>query len=211
MKRLLILLLLAPIILTAQDATLLSPFPISEGKVKYEKIIEVPGATKEVLYGRTKAWALAFYNSQKDVLQLDDKEAGVIAYKGFFSQSYVSPKMYGFNVPSTFQYWETIKIFLKDGKAKIVITDISVRQKVHASTAASTYGEEIQFEKYLYNLKNPDTDAIKGIGKKKMEQYMKEDSEKRLEQMPSVDLQFKAIIASIEDFLTGKKVSDSDF
>jgi hypothetical protein len=127
MKKLLIGLFLIPAICKAQDSLLYHVFPLKDGIITYEKIIEIPGVSKDDLYNRAKSWALPFYSSQKDALQTDDKEAGLLAYKGFFSQIFFPPRVMGVKVEyDNREYWEIVKILVKDGKAKIVVSNIHV-------------------------------------------------------------------------------------
>ena len=45
----------------------------------------VDSTSKNTLFSRAKNWAISEYNSQKDALQVDDKEGGMLAYKGYFT------------------------------------------------------------------------------------------------------------------------------
>lgn len=127
MRKLLFAFLLIPAFSFGQDSLLYNIFPTKDGKVFYEKVIEVK-ASKEDLYKRAKEWALKNFNSQKDASQIDDKESGMIAYRTFFSNS--------FNGLVEWQYWEVISIYTKDGKAKITVTDIEVKTPAYGSSEA---------------------------------------------------------------------------
>ena len=63
----------------SQDVTV----PTKEGAVHYE-IIDSTAGTKEVLYGKAKAWLAKTANSAKDVIQLDDLANGKLIGKAFF-------------------------------------------------------------------------------------------------------------------------------
>src|SRR4051812_29627350 len=123
MKRLLLIILFLPSFLKAQD-TLHYAFSLKENKVYYERIIETPKQTKEILYKKVKSWGVNAFNSQKDVLQADDKESGIIAYKFFFKKPFHQPRIMGVDNVMDWQYWQVLKVFLKDEKVKIIIDDV---------------------------------------------------------------------------------------
>lgn len=126
-------LFLISIKLTAQQRTdekildtLHYAFPLKDNKVYYERIVEAPGQTKDHLYKTVKSWGVNAFNSQKDILQADDKEVGIIAYKYFFNNTFKAPKVFGVEAVADWKYWQVMKIFLKDGKAKIIIEDVTL-------------------------------------------------------------------------------------
>jgi len=49
-------------------------FPVKDGKVFYEDIVDVKGATQDQLYQRCRAWFAKSFKSANDVLQLDTKD-----------------------------------------------------------------------------------------------------------------------------------------
>lgn len=76
------------------------------GLVTITKIVEIDGQSKEDIYGKAKLWISKTYNNAQKVIQLDDKDGGVIVIKGIFEVS-----------PAYVHYTFTIKI--KDGKMKL--------------------------------------------------------------------------------------------
>jgi hypothetical protein len=74
--------------------------------VTITEVVELEGFSKDEIYTKTKLWIAQSYKSPQDVLQLDDKESGVIVIKGIFEIS-----------PAYVHYTFTIKI--KDGKMKL--------------------------------------------------------------------------------------------
>ncbi len=55
----------------------------STGKTIYTEVVPVDSTSKNELYLRAKEWFARSYNSSKSVIQIDDKEAGVISGKAF--------------------------------------------------------------------------------------------------------------------------------
>lgn len=110
----------------SQD-TLHYAFSLKDNKVYYERVIEIPGKKKENLYMITKSWGVNNFNSQKDVVQADDKEAGIIAYKFFFKKTFRAPKVLGVENSADWQFWQVMKVYIKDDKAKIIIEDVQLK------------------------------------------------------------------------------------
>lgn len=52
------------------------------GRIRLQEVAAVDGISAAELYSRAKAWAALTYKSGKDVVQLDDKEAGRLVVKG---------------------------------------------------------------------------------------------------------------------------------
>ena len=73
MKKLLILLLFIPVFAFSQDST------------KFEfGLVDSVHATKSELYTYAKSWMAKTFVSSKDVIEMDDKDAGRIIGKGYF-------------------------------------------------------------------------------------------------------------------------------
>ena len=71
MKLLLILAVLISLAANAQDDSLyLGIMPMEGGWVTYTESFEIPGASKERMYGNIKQWAVNAYKSQKATLDV---------------------------------------------------------------------------------------------------------------------------------------------
>lgn len=85
----------------------------------YTQVIEAPDKTKEQLYILLNYWYSATFNSGKAVIQLNDKDAGVIIGKGFIDE--IATHIGGMN-----QYMvhlePIIKTDIKDYKIRITYT-----------------------------------------------------------------------------------------
>lgn len=96
-----------------------SPVPIVDNKVNYTETVTVDSIKKDVLYGKAKLWFANAFKSANDVVQLDDKDNGIILGKG----TIIKNEMTGLqSVKKTWKF--TIKIQVKDGKYKAEIYDI---------------------------------------------------------------------------------------
>lgn len=159
-------------LLYSQDS-LYHIFPLKDGRITYEKVITLD--TTSQVRERVKNWALSYYRSQKDVLQID--EAGTIAYKGYFALPYRVPEA---NQVNDWQYWHTLKILIREGKAKIIVTDLSV----------SVNGATFLIENYPTTL-NPNA---KGMLKRLQEKNEKE----AMTNFTLADQRIKSLITSLE-------------
>lgn len=97
-------------------------FPTKDGKIHYEEVVEVT-ASKNNLYSNAKMWFVDTFKSADDVIQMDDKELGVIIGKGF-SDIYVDTKILGDISKTKTRAYYTIKVQLKENKYKVDIYDI---------------------------------------------------------------------------------------
>ena len=56
--------------------------PLVNGEVVYTEVIKVDSLNAKELYNRAKKWIVLNYKSANDVIQLDDKEDGILIGKG---------------------------------------------------------------------------------------------------------------------------------
>lgn len=85
--------------------------PLVDGMVVFSEIVPIEGVTADKLHARAKMAVAEMFKSAKDVIQLDDKENGVLIVKG--SNNY-DPDVY-----SNF----TLKVYVKDNKYKVDMTN----------------------------------------------------------------------------------------
>ena len=85
----------------------------------YTQVIETPGKTKEQLYILLNYWYSASFGSGKAVIQLNDKDAGVIIGKGYIES--IASHTGGMN-NYTVHLEPVIKTDIKDNKIRITYT-----------------------------------------------------------------------------------------
>jgi len=100
---------------------------------KWEKTDSI-AKTKSQLYSATKMYIAKAWTSSKDVIQNDDKEAGVILIKGRNVQSFtirlgLCPMKYIYNYSVTFK--------MKDGKYKITMDNVYCSSAIGGTDYAS--------------------------------------------------------------------------
>lgn len=194
--------LISAIKANGQDSLLYNIFPVTENKVIYERIIDAPGQSKDTLYLKAKMWALSAFKSQKAAFQTEDKEGGLIAYNTFFSTIFTAPPMLGIKIRAEWQYWSQVRIYLKDGRAKVVVEN---EKLTIINQANKKYDDSYR----LYTFKNDVDEAYKKnmASKKYREKYW----ENAMENFKDADSRYKSLMASLEDILISKKKSEADF
>ncbi|RZJ94736.1 MAG: DUF4468 domain-containing protein [Hymenobacter sp.] len=104
-------------------ATALKPIPFdATGHIVYTEVVQVPGATQAELYARAKLWFVDTFKSAKDVVQAEEKEAGVIQGTGYRDIAVMS-----MGIPNREKLWYTVKIAVKDGRYKYDVTNFRVQ------------------------------------------------------------------------------------
>ena len=129
MKAILLLTFLLPMFSFGQTLYDSIPVDTETRSVKFEKVLEAVG-DKESLYSKTKIWLSDFFKNSKSVIQTEDKSEGYITGKAImtYTHTYYIVKRKKItelpNEPNKADF--TFKIFVKDNKAKIVISNITI-------------------------------------------------------------------------------------
>ncbi|BCI62242.1 DUF4468 domain-containing protein [Coprobacter secundus] len=86
----------------------------SQEKLTFSKVIEAKDVDKTSIYFSLRDWISTYYRDTQEVLQMDDKDAGIIIGKAIF--------LYSMNRPAYSAYdgkiWYSIKLQVKDGRFK---------------------------------------------------------------------------------------------
>ena len=89
-----------------------------KGNLTYQNVIEMEGIGKDLLYQRSENYFIYNYDSGKDVIQMKDKEQGLIIGKGFWPAVYI-----GMTIGSiTYNASHILRVDVKDDKARITLT-----------------------------------------------------------------------------------------
>jgi hypothetical protein len=117
----LVLALLVVVVLVGCMPTLI---PANETSV--QKIIELPGITKDVIYDKSRLWFAKTFRSSKAVIDYENKEAGVIIGKGIVyyavknEGSLLFPNMM-VDIPVRF----TMKEDIRDGRVRVTFDNLN--------------------------------------------------------------------------------------
>ena len=141
---------------------LIDELPKSDnGKLNFNEVIQVDSIMQNQLYLNSKQFFIDVFKSAKDVIQMDDKDAGIIIGKAFID---VNAKMLGAYYPV--KMWFTIKIQSKEGRFKYEIYDIYYENYppnyVLPDGSAKSQTAENLFDKNNYFKKNgqPKTSSL---------------------------------------------------
>ena len=89
------------------------------GELVYTETVEADSVKKEDLFIRALAYFTKAYGSANAVIQVQDKEAGVIIGKGKYANVYTGhPAM----MTITNDAWHILRVDVKDGKYRITLT-----------------------------------------------------------------------------------------
>ena len=115
-----------------------SIFPTKNEAAFYTKTVALDSSfNKNLLFLNAKKWFANYYKSANAVIQLDDKENGVIIGKGNFDANYTPSALFGLNYTVTVRH--VVEINVKDGKYKYEIRDFSGSYYASGTTIGSSY------------------------------------------------------------------------
>lgn len=100
------------------------PVDANTGRLLYSEVVRVDSVNSQELYVRAHSWIARSFNSASNVIQLDDKAAGMIVVKGVFAvkDNVVNPTMMDVSLSGTVDF--TLEIQTRDGRYKYIITDL---------------------------------------------------------------------------------------
>lgn len=103
-------------------------FPTDEnGKIVFTEVVEVPNVLKDALYSRAYEWFAKSFKSAQNVIQMEDKENGKIVGKGAFGDINVTANLGLVAIKGKVLF--TISVYVKDGKYKFELTDLTHEAK----------------------------------------------------------------------------------
>ena len=137
----------------ALSTAMVMPAYAAKGDVlesEIQKVIEFKDVSKDSIYTGSRQWVAQSFKSAQDVIQMDDKESGIIIAKG------------NMKYPCTGSWWcsgyenmwvkFTLKIESRDGRARVTFSDI-VRYTPASYTAGfKTPESEDPITNYTKNL-----------------------------------------------------------
>ncbi|MFR2069327.1 MAG: DUF4468 domain-containing protein [Bacteroides nordii] len=101
-------------------------------------IIDAPGKNKDQVYVEVNNWFVHSFNSGKSVIQLNDKEAGVVIGKGFINNV---AKHTSFASNANIHAWIIIRIDIKDDKFRVMTTIQSYEMEVGTGVLGAIGGD----------------------------------------------------------------------
>jgi hypothetical protein len=105
------------------------------GNVTIVKVIDLPGLKKDEIYVRTLSYFTYNYTSGKSVIQLQEKENGLIIGKGLYENVHVGAGL----VTTEVSAWHVIRIDIKDEKVRIIVTLTQYDKKIIGGNTPPLY------------------------------------------------------------------------
>lgn len=136
------------------------PFKYNEdGKIEYSEVVEVPNVAEDELYNRARRMYATTFEDSKEVLEMEDREAGDLIGTGWIKIPFTKV-IYS----DWAEFWMTIEIQVKDGKYKYIISDLIIRHPYDPSIKQGYQNNEKQtVEKYYPTDFNFNSGMHKGI------------------------------------------------
>ncbi len=182
---------------------------MKDSRIYYEKVIFADSLKKDEIYTKLKTWALDLHVSQKDALQADDKETGILFYRGYFETLTPDIKIENFIFQYSNQYWHNLKFYIKDFKVKVVIDKVVRKAKtIGGASGISDQYIESSIEDY-FELDSAATVSLPEKFKKQMKKTKEEILPKIIHDFKDANIKFKSLISQIETSIKSK--SESDF
>jgi len=133
---------------------ILDNFPTKEGLIFYSGVVEVDTSLKSVdLYLNAKDWLVGAFKSAKSVIQVDDKESGVILVRSYFDWGSISTTVAGGPYVIDKKMWFTLKIESKDGRFRYSL--YGVHYEAHANVDGYKLDIDKDYEEYINTLDYP--------------------------------------------------------
>jgi len=98
-----------------KNIRIILPIDSATHSIAYDTIIQASGVNKDNIFALINQWIAIHYNSAKNVIQLNDKESGIIIVKGIF------PTMVSGLSRGERMVTHTMTIKVKDQKMKVSI------------------------------------------------------------------------------------------
>lgn len=89
----------------------------AQDPISFERVIRVDTVGKSMIFIAINDWFATNYNSANDVIQMTDKDAGIIIGKGSMNYYYGRMSSYNGNIKYT------IKVYVKDNRYKVILTN----------------------------------------------------------------------------------------
>jgi hypothetical protein len=106
------------------------PLDSASGKISFDSVFNVPDLTKDDIYSRCKEWIANYFKSAKDVINMDDKESGILKMKGASKPP---------NEKSIAFVTYDLYVYIKDKKYKCVFNNLEFLADGQSEKVAAEY------------------------------------------------------------------------
>ncbi len=115
---------------------MLSGLTYAQNGMVFSKLIGTDSVGKGIIYDNVKEWYVGFFNSEKDVIKTDKKEAGTIVGNASIKYSYGTTALV--NLDGTIDF--LIRIVMQDNQAKIILSNFTHKKSNLKAAAYNEFG-----------------------------------------------------------------------
>lgn len=112
------------------------------GQIEYSKVVQVEGVSKNQLFNNAKIWLADTYGDLDAVIELEDREQGLIIVEGYFRA--LSNGSYGTEISVRVRH--SLKIQTKDGRYKYTLYNLIANYPSNQYSSGGTKSFESIFE-----------------------------------------------------------------
>jgi len=105
------------------------------GNVTYVRVIELDSMSKDEIWKRALNYFTYNYSSGKSVIQTEDKETGTVVGKGLYDNVHAGISL----ITTMVDTWHILRIDVKEGKARIILTLTDYELEISDGKSPSTY------------------------------------------------------------------------
>jgi hypothetical protein len=92
-----------------------------DGRVEYSAVVYMDSSvTKDAIYSAARAWFVDNFKDAKEVLQVQDKEAGELVGKGYIN---IPSNRFGYIAIGVGIVWFNVTLYAKEGRYKYIISE----------------------------------------------------------------------------------------
>ena len=92
----------------------------NNNNIYVQDVLECEGKDKEQVYFLIRSYFITTYNDANRVVQLEDKENGILIGKGCYSNIQCDEMLFGLSAKQTF--WHIVKCEIRDNRVRVTIT-----------------------------------------------------------------------------------------
>lgn len=160
----------------------------SQESQSFEKVIQAEGISKKNLFSSGYDWFASSFNTANEVIQMADKEAGIIIGNGSLEYGYKGLSYICYN--GWVKY--TVKVYFKDNRYKVIVTNLSHSVEPGNSSKCA-----------LGTISSDPVHSVKGVQKKYNNKVFNDIKSK-------MKLYSNEIFEDMESHINNLKLTDSD-
>jgi len=106
--------------------------------LSFERVIHTDSIGKSMLYSTINSWFVDYYKSAGNVIQMSDKEAGIIIGKGSTKYGGISPS--GMASSHAGRVSHKVEIYVKEDRCKVIVSSFSHKSGMEYKYPAFSLG-----------------------------------------------------------------------